>query len=53
MADEKTICVVCAWRGGCEKKYSFSGLRCVDFVRDVTLKAEEEPEKREKGLEKN
>ena len=34
------ICVVCAWRATCQKKFSISGsdMRCPDFSRDVTLK---------------
>ncbi|MBI3354182.1 MAG: NTPase [Nitrospirae bacterium] len=40
-ADEKQLCVICAWRGTCNKKFSGGGgesLHCVDFVRDVSLK---------------
>lgn len=39
--DEKQLCVICAWRGTCNKKFSGGGgesLHCVDFVRDVSLK---------------
>lgn len=45
--DGKTICVVCAWRPTCNKKFSMDGTtttRCPDFTRDVTLK-EPAPEK--------
>jgi len=49
---DKTICVVCAWRMTCNKKFSMDGAtttRCPDFTRDVTLKAavekEDEPKK--------
>jgi hypothetical protein len=38
---DKTICVVCAWRMTCNKKFSMDGAtttRCPDFTRDVTLK---------------
>ncbi len=33
------ICMVCAWRATCQKKFSISGrdMRCPDFTRDVTL----------------
>lgn len=36
------ICVVCAWRASCQKKFSISGrnIRCPDFVRDVSLQEE-------------
>ena len=41
---EKNICVICAWRANCQKKFSVSGkdLRCPDFVRDVSM-----PERKE------
>ncbi len=41
MGDEKTICVVCAWRQTCNKKFSMDGAsttRCADYTRDITLK---------------
>ena len=44
-ADEKQLCVICAWRGTCNKKFSGGGgesLHCVDFVRDVSLKPPQE-----------
>lgn len=48
--DERKLCVVCAWRGTCNLKYSMPGgvaLHCTEFTRDVTLKeAEEEIRKR-------
>jgi hypothetical protein len=46
MADKVEICVVCAWRATCQKKFSVSGknLRCADFVKDVTIKEETEKE---------
>jgi len=40
ITDERTICVVCAWRETCQKKYSFSssgGTKCPDYTRDLTL----------------
>ena len=38
------ICAVCAWRIGCQKKFSISGkdMRCPDFVRDISIKDEKE-----------
>ncbi|MFZ6016938.1 MAG: hypothetical protein ACOYU0_04895 [Nitrospirota bacterium] len=43
MSAKKDICVVCAWRASCQKKFSMkAGQRCPDFVRDVSLKEEEE-----------
>lgn len=46
MVDERTICVVCAWRKDCRKKhrYQSSGLRCPDYTRDITLKEDKKPE---------
>lgn len=45
----KDICIVCAWRANCQKKFSVSGrdLRCPDFVRDISL-----PEDKEQEIEK-
>ncbi|MEW6409040.1 MAG: hypothetical protein AB1488_02870 [Nitrospirota bacterium] len=44
---EKDICIVCAWRETCQKRFSVKskGFRCVDFVRDITIKPEENKEK--------
>ncbi len=41
---DKTICVICAWRATCQKKFSISGrdMKCSDFVRDVSIKEEKE-----------
>lgn len=42
-----SICVVCAWRADCKKKYSLAGgmnLRCPEFSRDVTLRDKAEGE---------
>ncbi len=41
------ICAVCAWRATCQKKFTLSGkdVRCPDFVRDVTIRKEEEEPK--------
>ena len=39
--DDRTICVICAWRQTCNKKFSMDGAtttKCRDFTRDVTLK---------------
>lgn len=40
MGDERTICVICAWRQTCNKKFSMDGAtttRCPDYTRDITL----------------
>jgi len=38
LQQEPLICLVCAWRETCLKKYSFTGGQCLDFTRDVTVK---------------
>jgi len=52
-AQEASICVVCAWRETCVKKFSFTGQHCLEFTRDMTLKPKPEgeapPEKGAKG----
>lgn len=58
MSASGNICVVCAWRATCQKKFSISGkdMNCSDFVRDVSIKEEKETgddtaeEKQEKKL---
>jgi hypothetical protein len=57
MGDEQTICVVCAWRQTCNKKFSMDGAtttRCPDYTRDVTLREappeQEEEEKKKPAL---
>jgi len=50
-SQEHSICLVCAWRENCVKKYSFTGRHCLEFTRDLTLKAKpvgEAPQKEEK-----
>jgi hypothetical protein len=50
---EASICLVCAWRADCVKRFSFTGQHCLEFTRDLTLKAkpvgEAPPKKGEKG----
>ncbi len=47
---EPSICLVCAWRENCVKKFTFTGQHCLEFTRDLTLKAkpvgEAPPEKK-------
>lgn len=50
MSDDRTICVICAWRATCNKKFSMDGsttTRCPEFTKDVTLKGGDET--REEG----
>jgi hypothetical protein len=46
------LCLVCAWRENCQKKYSVQAspsMRCPDFERDLTIKSEEgEPPAKDK-----
>ncbi len=40
---EKTLCIICAWRENCQKRFMAReglSLRCPDFVRDVSIKEE-------------
>jgi hypothetical protein len=53
--DQKVeICIVCAWRENCQKKFSVSGknIKCPDFARDLSIKddkaAEDKPETQKK-----
>lgn len=38
----KEICVLCAWRENCNKKFSISwrDVRCPAFVKDLSIKEE-------------
>ncbi len=40
----KNICIICAYRATCQKKFSISGkdMNCPDFVKDVSIRAEPE-----------
>ena len=44
------ICVICAWRADCQKKFSISGkdINCPDFSKDLSIS--DEKEKRESDL---
>ena len=48
-AREASICVVCAWRADCVKKFTFTGQHCLEFTRDLTLKAKPAGEAPKKG----
>lgn len=52
MTISKDICVVCAWRADCQKKFSMSGknMRCPDFTRDISISGDRE-ENTEKAKE--
>lgn len=43
--DVRKLCVMCAWRGTCQLKYSMPGgvaTHCVEYTRDITLREPEE-----------
>ncbi len=46
MASSNTICAICAWKATCQKKFPMSGrdIKCADFVKDVGIKEEKDPE---------
>jgi len=47
---KNTICVVCAYRENCQKKFSAQGARnCPDFERDLSIKEVKE-EKEQKPV---
>lgn len=48
MSSEKELCVVCAYRGTCQKQYSMkAGQRCPEFAKDFLIKNAETEEKKE------
>jgi hypothetical protein len=43
---EPEICIICAWRQDCQKKFSLAhGQKCLEFTRDLTLKGKVPEEK--------
>lgn len=43
MSAEKKYCVICAWRAGCQKRYSVAtdasgNVHCPDYSRDLLIK---------------
>ncbi len=53
MSAEKSICVICAWRENCKKKFSLSGhdTNCPDYTRDLTIRDESESKEKEESSE--
>ena len=42
MENDRSLCVMCAWRRTCNKKFTMDGAtttRCPEYTKDVTLKA--------------
>lgn len=53
-AEQKQMCVICAWRATCQKQFSLrAGEKCPEFVRDVTIKIEEEEREEEEKEKKD
>jgi len=49
MPEPKPTCAICAWRAGCNKKFSITDpSKCSDYTRDVTVKIEEDDKKEKK-----
>lgn len=46
MREGKNICIICAYRGTCQKQFSLkAGQRCLEFARDLAIKEKEEDTK--------
>jgi len=51
VSDKKEICVICAYRENCQKRFSLkAGQKCLEFARDLLIKnaGEQEESKSEK-----
>lgn len=53
MADAR-ICLVCAWRGDCQRKFSISkhARYCPEFSRDLSIKEDQGQEEEQAAEEK-
>lgn len=54
MKNEPELCVVCAWRQDCKKKFLRSQdvtLKCPDFSKDLEIKDLEKPDGKTKDSE--
>lgn len=52
---EGTICVMCAWRRDCNKKFSRAGgttLPCADYTRDLSLPKPDEDKEHGEGIQR-
>ncbi len=39
MSEKKDICIICAYRENCQKRFSLkAGQKCIEFVRDLLIK---------------
>jgi len=51
MGEGQSLCVVCAWRKDCQKKFLRSkdvSLRCPDYAKDISIKDEKKPDDQKK-----
>ena len=51
MSQEPTLCVVCAWRKDCNKKFLRSpsiASQCVDFTKDLSIETPEKTDDKKK-----
>lgn len=45
VSEKRDICVVCAYRENCQKKFSLkTGQKCIEFARDLLIKDKEQQE---------
>jgi hypothetical protein len=52
MDNERTLCVVCAWKKDCQKKFLRSqdlSVRCPDFTKDIFIKDGVNPDDKEEN----
>ncbi|MCX7913243.1 MAG: hypothetical protein N2511_01515 [Thermodesulfovibrionales bacterium] len=41
MNEKKDICIICAYRENCQKRFSLkAGQKCIEFARDLSIKEE-------------
>jgi len=52
MTSEYSLCIICAWRENCRKKFLKGNdltLKCPDFTRDLSIKNTEIPDDKKTG----
>ena len=56
MGTEQALCVVCAWRKDCLKKFTRSqdsSSRCPDYTKDISIKNGAEPDDKKEDTGNN
>jgi len=54
MTGQQPMCIICAWRSTCQKQFSLkAGQKCPDFVKDVTVKIQNNEEKQQNDEKKS